>query len=219
MTTSTVRQNLIASGAAPMNFTNLEFFQAFRDRDLDKVHQIIESGFDVNFTDPAKHNRDQTMLHLAADHGFVKLMRSLISAGAELNPRDIYGNTPLHIAVKHEHWEATKILVYAGADVNCQNDGDVSPLHLLAESESDDIDSGYFDPFLLTLLDHGACINIRDNSYRTPLHNAMISNNMEVAYFLLENNADNTVRDIFGKLACDYNNPITEYVYNNIKPS
>jgi len=42
-----------------------------------------------------------TSLHIAAQKGFEEIVQRLISAGAEVNCRDIYRNTPLHYAAQN----------------------------------------------------------------------------------------------------------------------
>lgn len=49
--------------------------------------------------------------------GNVGAINLLIAYSAEVNIRNVFGNTPLHEAVKAGHFEAVKALVACGADV------------------------------------------------------------------------------------------------------
>lgn len=85
------------------------------------VRALLESGVDVNkvysFT-ISEQGLDDTALHVAArmDHAVVAL--ELIDAGADLNERDISGETPLYNAVECGHTSVVMALLKSGADVN-----------------------------------------------------------------------------------------------------
>lgn len=63
-----------------------------------------------------------TALHIAALHGNQALVRMLLEAGAEVNPRDkLHEDTPLHKAVIEGHVAAIRVLLQQGADVRSTN--------------------------------------------------------------------------------------------------
>ena len=81
---------------------------------------LLLLGAEVPSKDPA--------LIWAARNNLTGLAKLMISKGADVDERDILGNTPLHGAVRHPGM--VKILLDAGADVNTRNFLDETPLHL-----------------------------------------------------------------------------------------
>ncbi len=60
----------------------------------------------------------RTALDLAAERGSQKMIKLLISQGAEASPVDRLGRTPLHLSAQLGYGEATKLLVDGGALVS-----------------------------------------------------------------------------------------------------
>jgi ankyrin repeat protein len=54
----------------------------------------------------------------AVTHGDVEGVRELITAGADVNARNRYGQTALMLAAHHGHLQVAEALVEAGADLN-----------------------------------------------------------------------------------------------------
>ena len=52
--------------------------------------------------------------YLAADHGFVSVMNSLLSTKADINAEDDFGNTPLTGAVQNGFRPAAELLLSHG---------------------------------------------------------------------------------------------------------
>ncbi len=85
------------------------------DHDAAKV--LIDAGGDVNIVNIDR----QGCLHKAAgapgpDVG--KLVRLLITSGADIDVRSVYGNTPLFVAISVGNHEATRELLQANCNVN-----------------------------------------------------------------------------------------------------
>lgn len=70
-----------------------------------------------------------TPLHEACIKGDIKRVKSLISQGHEVNPRDNAGWIPLHEACNHGHYEIVEYLIEHGADVCNRGLKGMSPLH------------------------------------------------------------------------------------------
>lgn len=97
----------------------------------------------------------RTPLHWTTRHNSIEIAGMLITAGADLNIQDKYGDTPLHlaafynnrtevtrilnVAVFYYHIEIARMLIDACADLNIQNNDGNTPLHLAAFKDSIEI--------------------------------------------------------------------------------
>ncbi|XP_039284945.1 poly [ADP-ribose] polymerase tankyrase-2 isoform X2 [Nilaparvata lugens] len=61
-------------------------------------------------------------LHMAAEFGFVDLVKLLLKNGADPNIVNQLDQTPLQVAARRNQLEVVKILLEAGADPNCRNE-------------------------------------------------------------------------------------------------
>lgn len=106
----------------------------------------------------AVDNDGITALHWASGYGFVKVVQSLIRAGADIHAQDKLGITPLHQAADSTAKEAAEVLIHAGADVNPRaNDGRT----VLTIAETRKVLGGgedLMEPFRQMLREHGATL-------------------------------------------------------------
>ncbi len=111
-----------------------------------------------------------------------------IKAGADINARNDYKETPLHKAARHNKNPAViTTLVKAGADINARWKWKDTPLHYAA--------GGNNLAVITTLLEAGADINARGHWKDTPLHYAAAFNkNPAVITTLLRAGADINAR-------------------------
>ncbi|XP_068459312.1 ankyrin repeat domain-containing protein 12 isoform X2 [Clinocottus analis] len=86
-----------------------------------------------------RNERGETPLHMAAIRGDAKLVKELISLGADVNVKDFAGWTPLHEACNLGYYDVAKVLIAAGAEVNTQGLDDDTPLHDASSSGHTDI--------------------------------------------------------------------------------
>ena len=101
----------------------------------DKVASLLlDAGADIN----AQKNNGTTILHDAAENGFLELASLLIDRGANVEAKDNDGRTPLHGAFG----------------------GVIDPITKSANMPNEDVAS--------LLLDHGANVEAKDNDGRTP---------------------------------------------------
>lgn len=101
---------------------------------------FIEKGLDVK--KPVDEKTGWTALHLAADRGTPAMIDMLVDAGADINAKTIYGETPLHRACSMRNGkERAAALLRAGAgtdiaDMHGRTPGDVARQHLFEDTAS-----------------------------------------------------------------------------------
>jgi uncharacterized protein len=106
--------------------------------DTGAVASLIDRGADVNAVD---HEQRWTALHFAARDHNRTVVRLLLDAGAEVDPEDVFGDTPLWRAVMTAGGDLTAMgfLLGHGADPRRRNRHGISPLDLARESGQEDV--------------------------------------------------------------------------------
>ena len=97
--------------------------------------RLLDQG--VNIETP--HMNGTTPLNIAAEKGFVAIMRHLIdnyagADGANLEAYDEKGRTPVVAAAANDHLEAVKLLLENGADLNASTDSGSTALYIAASN-------------------------------------------------------------------------------------
>ena len=77
----------------------------------------------------------RSALHYAAKGGPLQLVSKLISAGADVNARDVVGATPLHLASAHGNKAIVCSLVREGASVSAPNNRGQHPLRVAVKHD------------------------------------------------------------------------------------
>ncbi|QMV45638.1 hypothetical protein HC358_00465 [Wolbachia pipientis] len=127
-----------------------------------------------------ENNQGQTPLHIAAENGWLNIVKYLISKGANTNAKDKYGRTPLHIAAKNGEFDMVKYLINEGANVNAKDKFDSTPLHSAAENGELSI--------VRYLINKGAYVT-KDKVGRTLLHHSALYGSSDVAEYLIQEGA------------------------------
>ncbi|PQQ05625.1 hypothetical protein Pyn_23676 [Prunus yedoensis var. nudiflora] len=117
--------------------------------------------------------------------GDIKLLRYLISKGADVNSQSEAG-TPLIWAAGHGQQEAVKVLLEHHANPNSENDDSITPL--LSSVAAGSL------PCLELLIQAGAKVNISAGG-ATPLHIAADIGSPEILQLLLKAGADPNITD------------------------
>ncbi|KLI09449.1 hypothetical protein BKG60_18815 [Mycobacterium syngnathidarum] len=91
----------------------------------------LADGTDINTPGP----EDMTPLHIAADRGNVEFAKALLGAGANVDPINVWGNTPLWMAIMKQSrtcpdGSMVRLLLDHGADPN-RTEGKNSPLVMI----------------------------------------------------------------------------------------
>lgn len=159
-----------------------------------------------------------TLLHHAVKNGDVEKVRSLLAAGAAVDPRDKNGSTPLLLAVFYGEDEIVNQLLKHRADVNALDDTD-TPIRYAAAAGHDLIAKYLLDAkadktlqdskgrdalhiaascghinVVTTLLRRDAAINTRDQNQGTPLMAAAMCGKSAVVELLLQQELAQTLR-------------------------
>ena len=122
-------------------------------------------------------------------------MQAMIDAGADVNARDKYSNTPLHQAAGRGKAKVIPILVKAGADVHAKDKYGETPLHTAAGFGHAEV--------IPVLVKAGADVHAKDEYGNTPLHEAGFWGNAEVIPVLVKAGADVNVTDNNGRTPLD----------------
>ncbi|XP_057321579.1 putative ankyrin repeat protein RF_0381 [Microplitis mediator] len=142
------------------------------------------------------HNKldrsSKTLLHDAVRLGQRKVVRKLVSKGANVNARIRNGMTPLHVATKHGYLKIMDYLLRNGADVNARCTGPryvgFTPLHFACQSEN--LKS------VKLLLKHNASV-IPTNDDVHPIHISVGCLNIKITQLLLDYGASMAVNKRF----------------------
>ncbi|WOL12810.1 E3 ubiquitin-protein like [Canna indica] len=145
-------------------------------------------------------------LHVAAARGHVEILTMLLENGADVNLRNICGQTPLMEACCTGKWEAVQTLLLFRCNVSkiehlsgrtalhfAAAGGHIRCIRLLAadllpdssKDEEKENTSQYYDPFALT-----GFINKAANGGITPLHLAALNGHSDCVHLLLDLHAD-----------------------------
>jgi len=174
------------------------------DRDYDDIFQAIapenpqavgvehlDAVKDFVRKDPSlvrsRNDKGFTALHLASREGFGNTAEFLIASGADVNARDVNGDSPLHHAKTRE---IAGLLVSKRADVKAGDNMGMTPLHSARTGEIAEL-----------LISSGADVKARDNEGCTPLHRAAATPFKEygVVTILIDKGAELNARNKMGE--------------------
>jgi ankyrin repeat protein len=143
----------------------------------------------------------RTPLHTASDHlasfSHRRVVELLLAWRADVNARDESGARPLHLAAARGKCDVAEALVAHGADIDARDEDGRTPLHFAAQKDREP--KGRMAVVEL-LVARGADINAREKKFgHTPLHEAALYRNRDVAEALVALGADTNARDKFGE--------------------
>ncbi|XP_046542585.1 uncharacterized protein LOC124252941 [Haliotis rubra] len=128
-----------------------------------------------------ERNTEYTPLIIATLNGCKTIAETLIFHSADVDGRDIKGNTALHMAVFAGETEFVEMFLQNGASVNCQNNDGNTPLHIACQSDAENN-----VPIVLRLLNGGADSDKRNKKGVGPLDAAAMFNKKDAVSLLLD---------------------------------
>jgi len=158
---------------------------------LEKVKKLVEAGADIDCQDRYK----ETPLHRASSRGNKKIVKYLVSKGANLNLRDDDGNNSFDKAVIWLHVDLAEHLENNGAtlDVNkVYTESKDTILHFASYLSH----VGYVRHLVE---DKKANINRRNKHGSTPLHIACRQGKLEIVKYLIQKGGKLDIKDNEGR--------------------
>ncbi|DBA00709.1 TPA: hypothetical protein N0F65_001180, partial [Lagenidium giganteum] len=99
-------------------------FSQARNGRLKRLQESIDAGFDIN----AEDEKGNTLLLIACQNVNVKMVEYLVSKRANVNHKNVQGNTPLHFAMAYDTEGALgEYLIGHGADDSIENTFGLTP--------------------------------------------------------------------------------------------
>jgi len=133
----------------------------------------LKDWFDKNVIDVnQKDKQGVPLLHRAVIGGKEKIIKELLSRGANVNAVDKQAKTALHLAVCEPQSNIVDLLIKYKADVNARDNNGKTPLHYLAKTITiggENIERDIPKESLILLLSNGAKVDIKDNRGSSPL--------------------------------------------------
>ncbi|MCL4360835.1 ankyrin repeat domain-containing protein [Candidatus Dependentiae bacterium] len=128
-----------------------------------------------------KNEEGHTLMHQVAFYGDVNAIKILKQAGADVDAKNIHGDTPLLEATRRNITKAVKKLIEFGANANERNNYKFAPIHNAVINENLEM--------INSLLNAGANINVQDFLGKTPLDFAINRGNEDIKNYLIEHGA------------------------------
>ncbi|GAA55565.1 hypothetical protein CSKR_202086 [Clonorchis sinensis] len=139
------------------------------------LHYLIQNGINVHQPTLTLQRR---AVHFAALRHQVSCLQMLLNAGAQLDARDTFGNTPLHYAAEDGDGALLSLLLNNGASVDSQDITNKTPLMKAARS-------GKLWA-VRRLIAFGANVNVKDRNDETALHFACRQGSTEITSMLIK---------------------------------
>ena len=148
--------------------------------DLEIFQYLIEKGSDIF----AKAKSNSSCLHIAAQVGDLKICKAVLqNYDFDINARDDDGFTFLHSAAWSGYSELLKYLIETGSDIFSKTKNGRSCLHIAAEQ-------GHLNICRMLLQRYNFLNHERDDDGLNVLHSAVLSGELELLQYLIENGSD-----------------------------
>ena len=133
----------------------------------------------------------------AAWEGEIQEIKDLIAEGANVNGKDVEGDTALHIAVMRNRTDIAELLIANAADLNAKSEASDSKFSMRSPTASTPLQIAVFEGYLemaKLLLAKGADANAKADNGNTALHYAVFAGHKAVVELLLANGSDLDVK-------------------------
>jgi ankyrin repeat protein len=175
--------SIVKTCADYLSHGKMSLCEAADKGNLSEIEWLLDHGADVNAE--SWPNGGDTALFYATARGHDRIVRYLVSRGANINAGKNFNRSALMLAICNHHPDIAAWLIAQGADVNVKNVEKDTPLHYAAR---------YGNAAVAKLLiEKGADINARGAGGRTPLYVTICfrgEKDISVAQVLLEKGAD-----------------------------
>ncbi|XP_069588476.1 serine/threonine-protein phosphatase 6 regulatory ankyrin repeat subunit B-like [Ranitomeya imitator] len=180
---------------------------AARIKDGEKVAEILlKSGADVNM----ERVNGETAVHIAAQYGNVKMIRTLMEEGGEVTWQSKAGESALHTAVRHCHLPIVEVILSyltserspaeAMASVRKPNQEGETALHLAAAVGKNMIHCQEDAVKIIRLLlDHDADISSTSQTGETPLHYCARMGNEDILLEIIKHISSNQMQQTMNR--------------------
>jgi ankyrin repeat protein len=151
---------------------------AIRERAIDAAMELIQLGSSVS----AENAKRVTPLILAAQKGYVVIVKELLLNGANPLAVSLTGSTPLLQACHFGHLQVVQLLLRNGAMIEMANHKNTTPLMRASQEGHEDV--------VRLLLSYGAKVNRRNNENMSALMLASQRGHSNIVRLLLDAKAD-----------------------------
>jgi len=157
-----------------------DLIEAIENGNLKAAQSALRNGADVNKV--GERDSFRTPLMIAADEGKENLAKLLVEYGADVNAKDLGGDTALMWAANGGHLNVVEFLVEHGANVNAASPhyANAGSTALIYASERGHV------TMVKYLIKHGANINAKNKNGDTALSIAEKNGHTEVTRILSE---------------------------------
>ena len=153
-----------------------KFEEAIKQKNENILHTLINNNRSLlNLV----NIRGFSMLLIAVENSACDIIALLLNEGADINVRNATGDTLLHAAARGATKEVIEFLIDRGLSVNAQEKTHETPLHKACMRTVNSVEIAE------VFINHGADVN-STGFYRTPLHIAVILENIPLVRLLLE---------------------------------
>lgn len=152
-----------------------------------------------------------TPLQVAIQHGHEDLIEFLLTQGADLEAEDFNGRTALHYAAVEKNLAVLDLLLKKGANICATDSNDAYPLHHAVGAGQQD------HAFVLCEAGNSKYRDAQDNFGYTPLHYAVVNDDVEMVKLLLNWDLNTYLVDNDGMCARDH--ALSDDVFNLLEES
>ena len=157
----------------------MELFLATREKNKEKVREILRQDIDVN--DGNSSNYNWTSLHYACYKGYIEIVKLLMQdQRIDVNKQNEYGWTPFCVACANGQTEVVKYMTQdERVDVNKQSKYGYTPFYIACEN-------GHTEVVKHMMQDERVDANQPDNDNTTPIWTACNYNDTRVVQAILQ---------------------------------